>query len=183
MKTSVPGIRAATVLTVTVLILTSGLSSQVKLGGRVFRGSVGTGETPIKINISGFSTPEEILNLKQLMISNEMGKFYKVLRAMDKARVTMPAGDINARFNIAVEERTDEGIRILLATESRIIKQGSRFGGPYYFQVVELNLNQNYEGDGKIHDAASLSFLPQGGIALDTYRTVPDQISNIRKTK
>lgn len=185
MKRSTSGIRRANVLAVTVLVLAPFLRAQMELRGRVHSSS-GEGQVaPININIDGYSTPDEILMLKQLMMSGDVDKFYKALRAQDKGYMSVPsafssANEWNSHFRIAFEQPTEKGERILLIAESRIVKQGTSFGGAYYFLVMELNLNKNHEGEGRIHHAAEIAFPPEGGVALKSYATVPYQISNIR---
>jgi len=49
--------------------------------------------------------------------------------------------------------------------------------------VIELNLNKKFEGDGRIHYVARIMFPAQGGIDLDSYVMVPQEIINIRRVK
>ena len=185
MKRSTSRIRMATVFAVAVLVSAPFLRAQMQLRGLVIS-SEGKGlVAPITIKIDNYSTPDEILMLKQLMMSGDVNKFYKALRAKDKGYMNVPsafssANEWNSHFNIAFEQPSEKEDRILLIAESRIVKQGTSYGGPYYFLVMELSLNKNHEGEGRIYHAAKISFPREGGVALESYATVPYQISNIR---
>lgn len=180
MKNSSKRIHVITVFAVIVFCLIPLLEAKVVLSGRVYR-SDGTGLENIRIVIDSYSTPDEILALKQLMISGDVDGFYRAFRALDKAQMQFPATSaLNAHFNVAVEQPTEKGIRILLITESRNVKAGQNI---FLFLVAVLDLDKDYKGEGRIHYVSRIKFPPQGGIDLDTYMTVPNEISNLHRVK
>jgi hypothetical protein len=172
------------IVSVTLLTPTSFLEAQTQLRGQLFNSFGGAGtEYIIKIVIDNYSTAEEILSLKRSMASGNIKDFYEALRALNKGRMDSPKAGTNIRFNIAFRQPTEKGFRILLVTESRIVRQGESYGGPYYYLVVELDLNKNYEGDGKVHYAARIAFPANGGIDLESYATAPDLINFVHLVK
>ncbi|MCX6575075.1 MAG: hypothetical protein NTV82_01640 [Candidatus Aminicenantes bacterium] len=180
MKQSRKRVRAIMASIVMAFVLIPLLEARIVLSGRISR-SDGTGLENVRIVIDGYSTPDEILALKQLMISGDADGFYRAFRALDKAQMQMPATSaLNAHFNVAVEQPSEKGIRILLITESRNVKAGQNI---FLFLVAVLDLDKDYKGEGRIHYVARIKFPPQGGIDLDTYMTVPNEISNIHRVK
>jgi len=180
LKISRKRVRAIMAAIVMAFVLIPLLEARVVLSGRVFR-SDGTGLENVRIVIDGYSTPDEILALKQLMISGDADGFYRAFRALDKAQMQFPATSaLNAHFNVAVEQPTEKGIRILLITESRNVKAGQNI---FLFLVAVLDLDKDYKGEGRIHYVSRIKFPPQGGIDLDTYMTVPNEISNLHRVK
>lgn len=156
------------------------LEAKVTLSGRVYR-SDGSGLENIRIVIDSYSTPDEILALKQLMISGDVDGFYRAFRALDKGQMQFPSTSaLNTHFNVAVEQPTEKGIRVLLITESRNVKAGQNI---FLFLVAVLDLDKDYKGEGRIHYVSRIKFPAEGGIDLDTYMTVPNEISNLHRVK
>lgn len=181
MKNSNKRIRVILAFAVIVLGSIPLLEAKVVLSGRVYRSDGGTGLENIRIVIDSYSTPDEILTLKRLMLSGDAEGFYKAFRALDKGQIQFPATSaLNAHFNVAIEQPTEKGIRILLITESRNVKPGQNI---FLFLVAVLDLDKDYKGDGRIHYVARIKFPAEGGVDLDTYMTVPNEISNLHRVK
>jgi hypothetical protein len=180
MKTSGKRIRVITAFAVIVFATTAFLEARVVLAGRIYR-SDGTGLENIRFVIDSYSTPDEILALKRFMASGDVEGFYKALRAMDKGQMQLPGiSGLNAHFNVAIEQPTEKGSRILLITESRNVKAGQNI---FLFLVAELNLDKDLKGDGRVHYVARIKFPSEGGIDLDSYVTVPNEITNLHPVK
>jgi hypothetical protein len=180
MKKSSKRVHVVMAFAVIVLASIPLLEAKVVLAGRIYR-SDGTGLENIRIVIDSYSTPDEILALKRLMISGDVEGFYKALRAMDKGQLQMPGTSaLNAHFNVAIEQPAEKGSRIVLITESRNLQAGQNI---FLFLVAELNLDKNLKGDGRIHYVARIKFPSEGGVDLDSYVTVPNEITNLHPVK
>jgi hypothetical protein len=174
--------RVCVILSLTLIVFASAplLEAGIVLSGRIH--SLGRTEI-IRIIIDSYSTPEEIQKLKQYMGLGDVDNFYKVLRALDKGQMQMPQSqstDQNRHFNVAVEQPTETGARILLITETRQAEPGKNV---FLFFVAELNLDKNYNGNGRIHSVARIKFPSAGGIDLDSQVTVPNEITDLRRVK
>jgi hypothetical protein len=181
MKKSSKRIHVITAFAVMVFATTALLEARVVLNGKIYRSEGGTGSENIRFVIDSYSTPDEILALKRFMTSGDVEGFYKALRAMDKGQMQPPGtAGLNVHFNVAIEQPTEKGIRILLITDSRNVKPGQN---SFLFLVAELNLDKNFNGDGRVHYVAGIKFPPEGGIDLDSYVTVPNQITNLHRVK
>jgi len=181
MKKSSKRIHVITAFAVMVFATTALLEAQVVLNGRIYRSEGGTGLENIRFVIDSYSTPDEILALKRFMTSGDVEGFYKALRAMDKGQM-QPRGTsgLNVHFNVAIEQPTEKGIRIVLITESRNVMPGQNI---FLFLVAELNLDKNFNGNGRLHYDAKIKFPAEGGVDLDSYVTVPNQITNLHRVK
>jgi len=151
-----------------VLVLVSAGSAQKPIQ---FKGRFFALEAQFKIKIDSFSTPEEIAKIKEALFRQDFENFYKTLWTMDKGVMQfIGVSRTNVRFNLAVEEQTKDGTRILLIADSRAVMNtpvptdwGLR---PFY--IVELLLDEKNQGEGKIHAAALLDFPATGGVTMQS---------------
>jgi hypothetical protein len=105
---------------------------------------------------------------------------------MDKGFIQfIGVNQTNVHFNLAVEEKTKEGTRLLLIADSRAIinvRTPTDWGArPFY--IVELILDEKNEGEGKIHSAAWLDFRAAGSVTIQSYRNEPQMLVNVRPIK
>lgn len=174
-------VRVVMAFAVIVLATIPLLEAKLVLAGRIYRSEGGSGLENIRIVIDNYSTPDEIRALARLMISGDVEGFYKALRAMDKGQLQMPGtAALNVHFNVAIEQPGEKGSRILLITESRNVQPGQNV---FLFLVAELNLDKNLKGDGRIHYVARIKFPSEGDVDLDSYVTVPNEITNLHPVK
>jgi hypothetical protein len=80
---------------------------------------------------------------------------------------------------------TDKGHRILLIADSRAIlnsRTNTEWGlRPFY--IVELILNDKFQGEGRIHSRATIKFVEDGTVDLDSYTGEPQMLSQVRAIK
>ncbi len=88
-------------------------------------------------------------------------------------------------FNATTEQKTENGYKILFATEGRSLEMrtSKRVSGGYLFLVVELNLNNKYEGEGKVYENAKIQFTPAGSFVMESYVTPPKMLVAVQPVK
>ena len=86
---------------------------------------------------------------------------------------------MNIKFGLAAEIPTDNGSRIVLVTSARSVPGYSTTE----FTVAEFKVVTGAEGEGRLHEAASLKFPPQGGFDIDGFFGEPTPIVNLHRTK
>jgi hypothetical protein len=165
------------------LILAAAGSAQKPLQ---FKGRFFAVEAQFKLRIDSFSTPEEIAKIKEPLIRQDYKSFYKALWTMDKGFIQfIGVSRTNVHFNLAVEEKTDTGLRILLIADSRAVMNTpvpTEWGlRPFY--IVELILDEKDQGEGRIHAAALLDFPATGSVTMKSYRSEPQMLVNVHLVK
>jgi hypothetical protein len=174
-------LRGGAALAVLVLVSAGSAQKPIQFKGRFF-----ALEAQFKIKIDSFSTPEEIAKIKEALFRQDFENFYKTLWTMDKGVMQfIGVSRTNVHFNLAVEEQTKDGTRILLIADSRAVMNtpvptdwGLR---PFY--IVELLLDEKNQGEGKIHAAALLDFPATGSVTMQSYRSEPQMLVNVHQIK
>jgi hypothetical protein len=172
---------AAALLAGTSLLAAAQLSKPLQFKGRFF----GI-EAQFKLRVDSFSTPEEIARIKEPLIRQDYENFYKTLWTMDKGLLQfIGVSRTNVHFNLAVEEKTEKGRRLLLIADSKSVMNTpvpTEWGlRPFY--IVELVLDEKDQGEGRIHAAALLDFPATGGVTMKSYRSDPQMLVNVRLLK
>jgi hypothetical protein len=171
-----------------VAALASAQESLAEFRGRIFMGAGPNRASALttRIIINGYTGLDEVRKLQDRLAAGDRDGFYDVFRSMKKGEMRFIGGQgLKVNFNVAYEEQTEKGIKILLASESRSIETGvsKRVAGSDLFFIVELDLDAKHEGEGKIYEDGRIAFTPEGGIKRDTYLTPPKMIVNVRKSK
>ncbi len=119
--------------------LAAGILTGLSLWGKVsFRARMYSslaGEAPynVKIEIGEYSPSDDIRKLSESLSQGDDSGFYRALRGMNKGSLQFIGGStqnvkglgLNIAFNVAQEQSTDKGIKIMLLTESRSVEPGS----------------------------------------------------------
>lgn len=169
------------------------LAASPLLAQKEFRGRLLTGGGPnmpsainIRVIINGFTSSEEVNKFQEMLARNDVEGFYSDLRHQFKGELRFIGGQgMQIKFNAAVEEQTEKGTKIFLFTESRGLFTGGsrRVSGTALFLVLELDLDKNNEGEGRVYEDGRILFTPQGGIKMDSYLTTPKEIINVKPAK
>lgn len=162
------------------------LWGKVSFRARMYSSIAGAPAVNIKIDIEEYSPADEIQKLSDTLDKGDESGFYRVLRGMNKGSIQFIGGlGINIKLNIAQEQSTDKGIKIILLTESRSVEPGStRMKNiPWRFLVVILDLDKNFNGEGLIYEDAAVDFLPQGIIDMGSSFSAPKTLVNVRLVK
>jgi len=173
----------------------AGLSLWAKVSFRARLYSSLAGEAPfnVKIDIEEYSPSDEVQKLADTLNKGDESGFYRALRGMNKGSIQFIGGSsknigglgMNIKLNVAQEQSTDKGIKIILLTESRSVEPGStRMKNlPSRFLVAILDLDKNFNGEGLIYEDAAVDFLQQGIINLKSSFSAPKSLVNVRLVK
>jgi len=167
---------------------TSSLWAQVQFKARLMTGGGPNVQASInvRINIKSYSDADEVRQLLQIFNSGGEDAFWPAFYKLDKGFVTFLGGlGMNIAFHAAYEKATDKGVKITLFSKSRSIEPGSRrliYGG-FLFLVVELDLDKNYRGDGKVFEDAKIRFTEQSTIEMESYTRAPKTLVGVSLVK
>lgn len=111
-----------------VVLLALPSAAQIKFRGRYLTGGGGTIDPVLTVNIEvlGYSTREEIVELAKAI--NEQGEaaFHAAFRAMKKGSLRVTSGrGLTIEFHAARETPTDKGVRIELIAENTRFELGT----------------------------------------------------------
>ncbi|MBM3311141.1 MAG: hypothetical protein FJY80_06510 [Candidatus Aminicenantes bacterium] len=138
----------------------------------------------VKVDISEFSTPEEIAALRSAMDEGERA-FRKTFRKTAKGNLMFYGIEQpSIKFYAAFEAPTEKGRAIALFAENRTILTGP--GQAYtglLFLVVTLEVDAEGNGEGRLYENAYIKFTSDGRLDLESYRTVPAQLIQVRPAK
>jgi hypothetical protein len=164
------------------------LMAQSEFRGRMF--AVGGPNRPAAVNVKvvldATTTLEEVTRYQTLLGAGDVEGFYTQFRLTKKGSLQFTGGlGLRIDFYAASMQQTEKGTKIILAGESRNLDSGvgKRTHGAYLFLVVELNLDKDGSGDGRLYEDGRISFTPTATLALESYVTTPKEIVNIHKVK
>ncbi len=166
----------------------SALWAQVQFKARLMTG--GGPNIPasinVRINIKSYSEADEVRQLLQVYNSGGEDAFWPAFYKLDKGAVTFLGGlGLNIAIHAAYEKPTDKGFKIFLFSKSQSIEPGSRrliYGG-FLFLVVELDLDKNYRGDGRVYEDARIRFTEQSTIEMESYTRAPKILVGVSLVK
>jgi hypothetical protein len=159
--------------------------------------NVGTGATAmVEFDIERWTTPEERAKLIDVMTEKGSDALLEALRAMPShGRMRFPAWEgpdpLNARlgWDLRYASQTPEpdgGRHIVLALD-RYIGFWEAVNRPrtidYPFTLVEMHVDRNGEGEGKLSVATKINFDKRRNvIELETYASEPVRLQSVRVT-
>lgn len=155
---------------------------------RVLQGGMESTESvkKIKITIDGYSTEEEILNLIGIMGQQGYEPFMGAFRALNKGTF-FPIGARGIKIIIhgAHSIPTEKGRKILLFTERQSwdVESNQRVDPRFTFMVIELDLDAQGKGTGKIYEQAAMRMTPQRTFEMEGYNAPPKQLWDVRLSK
>jgi hypothetical protein len=170
------------------LIGTSSLWAQVELRGRLMLGSGGSMASPvnIRVKIDSYTTVDEVLQLAQALKSGGDNGLFTAFRKMKKGSLRFIGGaGLNIGLNAAYEKPTDNGFKYVLFGKSQSVEPGSTLQvySENLFLVIELEVDKNYKGEGKVYEAASIRFTEQGTIEMQASTTPSKDIVDVKPVK
>jgi hypothetical protein len=167
---------------------TSSLWAQVQFKARLMTSGGPNVQAAInvRINIKSYTDADEVRQLLQIFNSGGEDAFWPAFYKLDKGSVTFLGGlGTNIAFHAAYEKSTDKGFKIILFSKSQSIEPGSKrliYGG-FLFMVVELDLDKNYRGDGRVYEDARIRFTEQGTIEMESYTRAPKSLVGVSLVK
>jgi hypothetical protein len=170
------------------LASTSSLWAQVELRGRLMLGSGGSMASPvnIRIKVDSYTTVDEVRQLAQALNSGGDSGLFTAFRKMKKGSMRFVGGaGLNIGLNAAYEKPTDNGFKYVFFSKSQSVEPGSNLQAysENLFLVIELNVDKNYKGEGKIYEAASIRFTEQGTIEMQSSTTPTKDIVDVKPVK
>jgi len=166
----------------------SSLWAQVEFKARLMTGGGPNVQSAInlRIRIESFTTTDEVRNLVEAYNSGGEDGFFAVFNKIDKGSLRFLGGPgLNIGFHAAYEKPTDKGYKIMLYSKSRSVEPGSSklvYGG-FLFLVVELDLDKNFQGEGRVYEDARIRFTAQGTIEMESYTRAPKDLVGISQVK
>lgn len=168
--------------------LTSPLWAQVEFKARLMTGGGPNVQSAInlRIRIESFTTTDEVRDLVKAYNSGGEDGFFAAFNKLKKGALRFLGGPgLNIAFHAAYEKPTDKGFKIFLYSKSRSVEPGASklvYGG-FLFLVVELDLDKNYEGEGRIYEDARIRFTEQGTIEMESYTRAPKDVVGVSQVK
>jgi hypothetical protein len=177
------------------MVSTIGAAGQDAPGRAVFTGTAvsaggprsSAGVTPVEIAISRWSQDAERQRLMAAMKEKGGGSMLDVLRDLKPVGTIKVPGNLSYDLHYADQiPLPDGGRRILLATDRPIshweIASQSR-SREYPFTFIELRLDKQGRGEGRISVAAQIHVDPTGEhVELVNYTREPLQLNDVKKT-
>jgi hypothetical protein len=141
----------------------------------------------IRIELDGYSTPEEIAQLAEVINAQGWEPFIAAFREQKKGVMRiMGTRGYNVPINAVHSEPTAKGRKVWLFAERQVWDADTRSINTregYLFMVVELDLDAKGKGDGKIFHQANIKFNKNATLALDTYNSAPKLLIAVKQTK
>jgi hypothetical protein len=145
-----------------------------------------TGARTVDITIDRFSTEAERSVLRAALIENGSDGLLKALQKMPRVGFLRLPGqlgyDVRYAWQVPLE---DGGRRILMATDRRIGFREARVNGSntdYPFTVLELRLDKDDKGDGKLAMAAQIGLNAKTNtIEIANYSIEPVRLNAVRR--
>ena len=139
----------------------------------------------VKIEVSAFSSPEEIAALNAALKEGGERAFRKAFVKTVKGRLMFYGIEQpSIKFHAAFETATEKGRTLTFFAENRAVLSGpgeTVLG--LLFLVVALDIDAAGNGEGRLTENAYIKFTPDGRLELDSYRTSPAQLIQVRAAK
>ena len=185
--------RKASAALFTILIAAAAaLPAQLLPEKEVYKARMLTGRAPvepalveIRIEIEGWTTPEEILRLQNLLVQSGTDPFLAAYGESKKGVVRfMYARGWNLPIHAAQFTATEKGKKVQLFFLRQTWNPGSQFAstGRYLFMAIELNINEKGKSDGRFYEDASIQMDPDHGtIVMDAYASAPKIFATVQQ--
>ncbi len=136
-----------------------------------------------EIEIEEYTSPAEVLSLKQLLDIGKTEAFHRAIRSSRKGRVRFKeAAGLTFRIRAVQISASERGRKIEVFAESRGLPgfPRKRYDPQFPFLAIILDLDENDMGDGLIYEGAGIALSPQGTIILQNWRSRPTPLVDVR---
>ena len=139
--------------------------------------------TPVDIVFERWSSPEDE---KRLIEGLKLGQdeALKVLRKFKRVGFMSTPGNLGLEFFFVASTSTPEGGRRVFAATDRPMGFFETVNQPksyrYPFTLIELQLDANNEGTGKLHQAVQLVWLGKSGLLAENYSGPAIDLTKVR---
>jgi len=131
----------------------------------------------VRIEIEGWTSPEEVRSLDEILGRQGTDPFLAAYQGANKGVVRfMYSRGWNLPVHAAQFTATEKGRKIRLFLLRQTWNPGSQFAttGRYLFMAIELDLNEKGKGTGRYFEDASIQLDPVAGtIVMDSYASAP----------
>ncbi|MCJ7616879.1 MAG: hypothetical protein MUO43_10130 [Desulfobacterales bacterium] len=171
----------------TCLIFSNPLSSEEEFRAKLLNnaGLFSDRMLTIKIKIEDYTTVEEVRELQKIYAEKGGLTFMNTLKKVDKGVVNfLSSRGLNLRIIAASVQKNDSGRKILLVMERRSWDTETviRIDSDYLYMVIELDVDMEGRGTGKLYKGANIRMGGEQLIELiDSLPPMP--IHNVRQTK
>ncbi len=170
------------------LILAAHARAGEKFMARMIVGSGPNSEgvQTIRIEIDGYSTPEELAQLRQRLDNEGYEPFMSHFRGLKKGVMRfMGSRGYNVTLHVAESIPSEKGRKILLFSERQAwdadTHQMTERG--YLFMVIELELDAKGKGDGRVYHEAKIRLTGDELMALESFNSAPKILVGVHPVK
>jgi hypothetical protein len=168
------------------------LSAQPLPEKEIYKVRMLTGRAPVepalvevRVEIEGWTTPEEIRSLNDVLGRSGTDPFLTAYQAISKGVVRfMYSRGWNMPIHAAQFTATEKGKKIRLFLLRQTWNPGSQFAstGRYLFMSIELDVNGKGKGTGRYFEDASIKLDPDAGtIIMDSYASAPKIFPTVQR--
>jgi hypothetical protein len=157
----------------------------------IFRARMLTGKAPvepalvnIQIEITGWTTPQEVVDLQRVLNEKGFDAFMAAFSAVDKGVVRfMYSRGWNMPIHAAQVVPTEKGKKVTIFLNRQGWDPGSyQKLGRNFFMVIEFTVNQKGKGDGRFYEDARVRLDSiQGIFDMETYESSPKIIPIVQE--
>jgi hypothetical protein len=176
-----------------VLIAALALTVVLPAPGRAetFKARMLTGKAPVEppminvqIEVTGWTTPDEIRQLQEILGTGGIDPFLAAFNQADKGVVRfMSARGWNLPIHAAVVVPTEKGKVVRLFFNRQNWNPGAyQPVGRHYFMAMELKLNEKGKGEGRFYEDAQLKLNSLAEtIEIETYESAPKLFPQVQE--
>jgi hypothetical protein len=150
----------------------------------------GGGQTaPVEFTIDRWSTADERARLLAIIegAKDQNDQLLQTLKAMPVVGYIKGNNTLRWDLRYAWQTALDDGGRQIVVATDRPISFREQANQPrsvnYPFTILEVRLNREGTGDGKIHSGAKVFLDKKGNIAVENYARQPLRFNDIKKAK
>jgi hypothetical protein len=140
----------------------------------------------VKITVKSYSSRDEILKLLEILRDQGYEPFMRAFRDINVGTFR-PIGGRGVKINLhaAHSVSTENGRQILLFTQRQTwdLDMQQRIDRRFPFMVIELNLDDKGNGEGKIYEQANIRLTAWGTMEMEAYNSPPRQLYDLQKVK
>ena len=159
-------------------------AEQMQFRGRMFTGNMAFPVANVKIICDSLSKPDD---LAEIIIARNTGGPEAMNERMAKFNVGniqfIGGRGLRIDLHMAFEKKTEKGLQLFLVGRSqKADPNASRtFLDNTYVLVLQLDLDEKFNGEAKIMEDAVVRFSAAGDFKVESYRTTPKMLVNIQK--
>jgi len=157
----------------------------------IFKARMLTGKAPVEppminvqIEVTGWTTPDEIRQLQEILGTGGIDPFLAAFNKADKGVVRfMYARGWNLPIHAAVVVPTEKGKVVRLFFNRQNWNPGAfQPVGRHYFMAMELKLNEKGKGEGRFYEDAQLKLNSLAEtIEIETYESAPKLFPQVQE--